>query len=90
MICIQALCKFVSLFEKKKNMQKISTWVPIIRTSSKFQKPNSDGPFKVAHCQNKRGEKKKTRLRDATKLIRLINMNHNKHPSSCKSRGQKC
>jgi hypothetical protein len=40
-------------------MQKISSWVPMIRTSSKFQKINSDGPFKVAHCQNKKAEKKK-------------------------------
>jgi hypothetical protein len=64
-------------------MQKISAWVPMNRTSSKFQKIYSDGPFKVVHCQNKRG--KKTRLGDATKLIKLINMNHNKHPSSCKS-----
>jgi hypothetical protein len=74
----------VYLFKKKKKMQKISTWVLVIKSFSKFQKRRSDGPFKVAHCQDKKG-KKNPRLGDATKLIKLINMNHNKHPSSCKS-----
>jgi hypothetical protein len=46
----------------------------------KFQFIVSDGLIKVAHCQ--------IVFWDVSQLIKLINMVHNKNPSSCKSLGQ--
>jgi len=50
----------------------------------KFDKELDDGLIKMAHCQILFFE-----LLDAPKISKLINMNYNRHSSSCKSLGQK-
>ncbi len=82
------LCKYI--FKLCKTMSKHVTfiWGEGEWKRENFQNVFGDGPIKVAHYHTKKTLKTFV-LVDAPKPIKLINMNNNKYPSSCKSLGQK-